>query len=129
MKKIVVSGSISLNYEELFKDIKNKGFEIIEKPKVLTQSEFNKVFPEELKRFFTSIENTDIYLLYNANKNGIAGYIGENSYAEFYYAIAQNLLHGKNIEIYVYQMPDENLTYYDEIKILLDNNLIKLWYI
>ena len=63
----------------------------------------------------------------NEGKNGIKGYIGANSIAELMYVIILNLIHNKNIEIYILNMPSEAVSGYDEVKSWLDMGWIKLY--
>ena len=61
----------------------------------------------------------------NEEKNNIPSYIGASSLAELHYAIMQNQLHNKNIDIYILNMPSKELSCYDEVKFFLDIGWIK----
>lgn len=73
------------------------------------------------------MENTDIYFLMNEEKNGIKGYIGASAIAELTYVVILNLIHNKNIEIYILNMSNEDVSSYDEVKFWLDMGWIKLF--
>lgn len=83
--------------------------------------------PKIYKNFYTALENTDVYFLTNEEKNGIKGYIGASSIAELTYVVILNLIHNKNIEIYILNIPSEEVSSYDEVKFWLDKGWIKLY--
>ncbi len=74
-----------------------------------------------------NILNTDILLLFNYNKNDVVGYVGYAAFAELEFAINLNKIFNKNIEIYIYQMPDKSVNCYDEINLWLKLGWIRLW--
>lgn len=123
MKKIVISGSSKLQDKvkywcEYFKD-----YDILDYPKEASNAELIDVY----KRFYTNLENTDIFFLMNEEKNNIKGYIGAASYSELNYVVMLNLLHNKKIDVYILNMPSKEVPCYDEINIWLDNGIIKLY--
>lgn len=63
----------------------------------------------------------------NEEKNGIKGYIGASAIAELTYVVILNLIHNKNIEIYILNMSNEDVSSYDEVKFWLDMGWIKLF--
>ena len=63
----------------------------------------------------------------NEEKNDIKGYIGASAIAELTYVVILNLIHNKNIDIYILNMPSEELNCYDEIKFWVDIDWIKLY--
>ncbi len=129
MKKIVISGSSKLkdkvNYWLNY--FKNENYEILDYPKACEQKDYEKELPKIYKSFYTALENTDVYFLMNEEKNGIKGYIGASAIAELTYVVILNLLHNKNIEIYILNMPSEELSCYDEVKFWLDIGWIKFF--
>lgn len=72
------------------------------------------------KKFYTVLENTDIFFLMTEDKNGIKGYTGASAIAGLTYVVILNLIHNKNIEIYILNMPSEEVSSYDEVKFWLD---------
>ena len=125
MKKIVISGSTKMpdavNYwMEYFK---NEDYEIIDYPRIKNHEEVK----DNYKNFYTALENTDVYFLINEEKNGVKGYIGASAIAELTYVVVQNLIHNKNIEIYILNEPSEEVLSYDEIKLYLEMGWIKLF--
>ena len=47
--------------------------------------------------------------------------------AELTYVVILNLLHNKNITIYILNMPSKEVPSYDEVKFFLDAGWIKLY--
>ena len=128
MTKLIISGSAALQDElsALTKEL-NNSYEIIDLPKIIPQNNFNELYKKIHKDYLTNITNTDIFLLFNADKNGIEGYIGAESYAELCFAVAQNLIYKKDIQIYIYKMPSSKVQCYNEIVIWLNLGWIKIW--
>jgi hypothetical protein len=58
---------------------------------------------------------------------GIKGYIGASSIAELTYVVILNLIHNKNIKIYILNMPSEEVSSYDEVKFWLDMGWIQVF--
>ena len=129
MKKIVISGSSKLQdkVEYWINYFKNLNYEILDYPKYIEPSEYEKTLPIIYKDFYTALENTDVYFLMNEEKNGIKGYIGASSIAELTYVVILNLIHNKNIEIYILNMPSKEVSSYDEVKFWLNMGWIKLF--
>ena len=129
MKKIVISGSSKLQdkVEYWISYFKNLNYEILDYPKYIKPSEYEKTLPIIYKDFYTALENTDVYFLMNEEKNGIRGYIGSSSIAELTYVVILNLIHNKNIEIYILNMPSKEVSSYDEVKFWLNMGWIKLF--
>lgn len=63
----------------------------------------------------------------NEEKKGIKGYIGTSAIAELTYVVILNLIHHKKIEIYILNMPSEEVSSYDEVKFWIDMGWIKLF--
>lgn len=63
----------------------------------------------------------------NEPKDGVEGYIGASAIAELTYVIMQNLIHNKNIEIYILNMPIKEVPSYDEVNLWLRLGWIKLY--
>lgn len=129
MKKIVISGSSKLQdkinyYLNYFKD---RGFEILDYPKKVEEENLMIDLPKIYNDFYTALENTDVFFLMNEEKNGIEGYIGASAIAELTYVVILNLIHDKNIEIYILNMPSKDVSSYDEVKFWLDIGWIKLY--
>ena len=129
MKKIVISGSSKLqdkvNYWLDY--FRNNDYEILDYPKLISQDDYIKKLPKVYKDFYTALENTNVYFLMNEEKNGIKGYIGASSIAELTYVVILNLIHSKNIKIYILNMPSEDVSSYDEIKFWLDMGWIQIF--
>lgn len=125
MRKVVISGSIQLQDKiNLWKiHFQEKGYKMLDYPRPVKEEDF----PEKLKDFYKNIEKTDIFFLMNEKKNGIDGYIGASAIAELTYAVIQNLIHNKKIEIYILNMPSTEVSAYDEVKFWLDMGWIQLY--
>lgn len=129
MKKIVTSGSNKLQDKVNYwlEYFKNKNYEIIDYPKLVEQEDYEKELPKVYRNFYTALENTNIFFLMNEEKNGIKGYIGASAIAELTYVVILNLIHNKNIDIYILNMPSEEVSSFDEVKFWLDMGWIKLF--
>ena len=129
MKKLVISGSSKLQDKVNYwiEYFKNRDYEIIDYPKHIEQKNYIEELPNVYKNFYTSLENTDVFFLMNEEKNGIKGYIGASAIAELTYVVILNLIHNKNIDIYILNIPSKELNCYDEIKFWLDIGWIKLY--
>lgn len=128
MKKIVISGSSSLRDKiDCWLERLGKNYEILDYPRHIDTEKLISEMPETYKRFYNSIENTDVLFVMNEDKNGIEGYIGASAIAELTYAVIQNLIHNKNIEIYILNMPSKDVPSYEEVKLWLDLGWIKVW--
>lgn len=128
MKKVVLSGSAKFCKEiEEFKDNLNIKYEVINYPKLLNNINFNKEYPIIYKNYFESIRECDTFIALNFDKNNILGYIGAETFAELSFALLQNMLYGKKIEIYLLKKPDEKTSCYTEVKFWLDLGYIKIW--
>lgn len=129
MKKVVISGSSKLqdrvNYQ--IEHFTSKNYKILDYPKLIKEENYCTELPKIYKNFYTALENTDVYFLTNEEKNGIKGYIGASSIAELTYVVILNLIHNKNIEIYILNIPSEEVSSYDEVKFWLDKGWIKLY--
>lgn len=129
MKKVVISGSSKLQDKVNYwlEYFKSKGYTILDYPKLIEQNNYVKELPKVYKDFYTALESTDVYFLMNEEKNGIEGYIGASSIAELTYVVILNLIHNKNIEIYILNMPSKEVSSYDEVKFWLDMGWIKIY--
>lgn len=129
MKKLVISGSSKLqNKVNYWIDyFTSKNYEILDYPKLIEQENYMTELPIVYKDFYTALENTDVFFLMNEEKNGIKGYIGASAIAELTYVVILNLIHNKNIDIYILNMPSEEVSSYDEVKFWLDKGWIKLY--
>lgn len=129
MKKIVISGSSKLqdkvNYWK--NHFQNLNYEILDYPKLIEEQNYEKELPSIYKNFYTSLENTDVFFLMNEEKNGIKGYIGASAIAELTYVVILNLIHNKNIDIYILNLPSKEVSSYDEVKFWLNMGWIKLY--
>ena len=129
MRKIVISGSSKLqekvNYQLNYFEKKN--YEILDYPKLIAKSVYEKELPKVYKDFYNALENTDVFFLMNEEKNGINGYIGASAIAELTYVVILNLIHNRNIEIYILNMPSQDCACYDEVKFWLDMKWIKIF--
>lgn len=129
MKKIVISGSSKLQDKVNYwiKHFEEKDYEILDYPKLIEQENYEKELPKVYEDFYTALENTDVFFLMNEEKKGIKGYIGASAIAELTYVVILNLIHHKNIEIYILNIPSEEVSSYDEVKFWLDMGWIKLF--
>lgn len=129
MKKVVISGSSKLQDKVEFwvNHFEKRCYEVIDYPKYVDEDNYKKELPIIYKDFYTNLERTDVYFLMNEEKNGVKGYIGASSIAELTYVVIQNLIHDKNIEIYILNIPSQEVSCYDEVKFWLEIGWIKLY--
>ncbi len=128
MKRIVIAGSIKFYKEiETFISSLEENYKVLDYPQLIDTSNFLGIYPNRYKLFFENISNCDVFVALNFNKNNINGYIGAETFAEITFALLQNMLYNKNIEIYLLNKPDENVACYNEINTWLSLGKIKLW--
>lgn len=129
MKKVVISGSAKLRSEinKWLNIFKSKNYEILDYPKEINDDEFMDVYPDIHVAFLENITKTDMLFIMNEDKNHKVGYIGYETYAELLFALSQNLLYGKNIEIVILKMPGALVGCYEEINLWLKFGWIKLY--
>ena len=128
-KKVVIAGSASLQKKVQFwkKNWEDKGYSVIGYPSPIPKETFLEEYPQVYKDFFKNIIETDILFIMNEDKNNIKGYLGAESFAEMCFGVAQNLIHNKNIEVMLLQMPEKTVQSYDEIILWLELEWIKLY--
>lgn len=63
----------------------------------------------------------------NENQKSLVGYIGVESFAEIAFAVTQKLIHDKNFEVILLQMPDKNVQSYEEIVLWLQLGWMRLF--
>lgn len=128
MKKVVIAGSASLKDEAQHwkKFWEDKGYLVINYQKPISKEKFLEEYPLVYKAFFKNLTEADILFVMNEDKDGIAGYIGAQTFAEICFGVTQNVLYGKNIEVILLKMPDEKVQSYEEVKLWLELGWIKL---
>jgi hypothetical protein len=126
MKKIVLSGSLHFHQEldELANQLINNGYDVLNYPKPTDNLKME--FPALFTRFYQSIEEADIFYLYNPEKNGVPGYIGAAGFAEATYALCRKLLHQQSIAIILAEQPSEAVACFEEINQWIQNNWITI---
>ena len=127
-RKLVISGSVKFSKEikEFVDKIENK-YNVLNYPKPIKEEDLLKEYRDIHKKFYFDIENTDDFLLFNYDKNGKEGNIGYADFAELSVAITQNLLHGKNISIYILKYPSTSVSCKQEIDLWLSLGWIKIF--
>lgn len=126
MKKVVISGSAKLLQEVQYwkKVFEDKGYEVINYPHI----EENTDYDVEYQKFYTDIENCDIFFLMNEMKNNIEGYIGASVFGELTYAVMNNVVHNKSIKVLMLDMPSIALFCHEEIVRWLDLGWINFYH-
>ncbi len=125
MKKVVIVWSTSLQDKiSLWLKYWNNNYDVIAYPKKIEKEFFLEKYPNIHINFFKNIIKSDIVFLMNENKNNIKWYIWAESFAEICFAVSQNKINNKNIDILILQKPDKNVQCYDEINLWLE-----LWWI
>lgn len=125
MKKVVISGSRKLIQETTYwkKKFEEKGYDVINYPHV----DENNDETESYKKFFSDIENCDIFFLMNERKGNIEGYIGASVFGELTYAVMNNVVHNRNIKILMLDMPSVALFCHEEIVRWIDLGWINFY--
>lgn len=128
-KKVVIAGSASLQKKVQFwkKHWEDKGYSVTDYPSPIPKETFLEEYPQVHKDFFKNIIDADILFVMNEDKNNIKGYLGAESFAEMCFGVAQNLIHNKNIEVMLLQIPEDKVQSYDEIQLWLNLGWIKLY--
>jgi len=129
MKSVVISGSVKLQDKIVFwkKHFEDNGYKVLDYPNPIAKENYVNELPKEYKNFYLSIESTDVLFLMNEEKNGIKGYIGASAFAELNYALVLNLIHNRNIKIYILNIPAESVSCYDEVMFWLEMGWIELY--
>lgn len=127
-QKVVIAGSASLQEKVLQwrKFWTDHHYQILAYPEAIPADSFMTDYPKVFRHFFQQIESTDVFFLMNENKNGINGYIGAESFAELAFAVSQNQINNKHLEIIILQMPDPKVQSFQEINLWLQMGWIKL---
>ena len=125
---IVIAGSASLReraeYWKAFWEAKD--YQVLDYPKAIARDNFLRDYPDVHRNFFRQIEQTELFFVMNEDKNGLTGYIGAETFAELTFALAQNLLHDRKIEILLLKMPAAGVQSHQEIELWLELKWIKL---
>lgn len=122
-KKVVIAGSAGLKKEmKKWVDFWNSkpGFLVIDWPKPIENSEFKKIYPKVHKEFFENMTKADIVFVANEDKGGVKGYIGAETFAELTFAVSQNLIYSKSIEVFLAKMPSKEVQSFEEINLWLE---------
>ncbi len=129
MRKVVISGSAKLqdNINYWIKYFEKKGYNILDYPRPIKKEKFIELYPKIHKEFFENITKTSMLFVMNETKEGIDGYIGAETFAELTFALMQNLIYNKNIQIVILKMPSINVQSYEEINLWLKLGWIKLY--
>jgi hypothetical protein len=127
-KKVVIIGSASLQEKiQWWKSWwEGQGLEVTAYPAPVPQETFLKEYPKVHTDFFASLEEADLVFVMNEDKNGVPGYIGAESFAEMAFAVAQNLVHDKRIDVLLLRMPDKSVQSYAEVELWLKLGWIRL---
>lgn len=129
-QKLVISGSSSLQGKIAYwkKHFEERGYDVIAIPEFWDdQKDFKQQLTDLYKDFYTAIDTCDVFFLMNEDKNGIEGYIGANGTAELIYAVMQNLIRDRGMEIYIAKLPEERVPAYDEVTSYLKTGWIKIY--
>lgn len=128
-KKIVIVGSASLQDRvEHWKSFwQKRGNEVIALPNALAPETLMGAYPQVHIDFYRNLEAANRVFVMNEDKNGVVGYLGSESFAELAYVVAQNLIHGKRIEVMLFKMPEQRVPCFDEVELWLNLGWIKLF--
>lgn len=129
MSKIVISGSASMQsyFIKWKENFESNGNEVLAYPMPISKENFINEYPQVHNDFFNNITKCDELFVLNEDKNEIVGYIGAAVFAEIVFAVMQNRLYNKNIEVVIYKMPSKEVKCYDEIALWLELGWIKIY--
>jgi hypothetical protein len=88
---------------------------VLNYPKVISQDNFEELYPKVYKDFFRDIKEADIFFVANEKKNDIEGYIGAETFGELSFALTEKLINRRNIKLVLAHMPSKEVACYDEI--------------
>ena len=129
-KKVVIAGSASLKKEMQkwvdFWEAKSD-HEVIDYPNPIDKSKILTEYPKVHQEFFRNLTRADLVFVANEDKGGVRGYIGAETFAELAFAVAQNLVYGKNIEIILAKMPSEKVQSFEEVNLWLRLGWIRVF--
>lgn len=128
-KKVVIAGSASLqdrvaHWEHFFT---SRGYSVAASPCEISQEAYLKEYPAIHAAFYAALNDTDFVFIMNEDKNGIAGYIGAETFAELAFAVANNLYGKKRARVILLKMPEVRVPSYDEIRRWLQLGWIHLF--
>lgn len=128
--KLVLSGSASLQSRIAYwkQHYEAKGYDVIAYPESWDDTkDFTQQLTELYSDFYRAIDECDVFFLMNEDKNGIEGYIGANGTAELIHAVMLNVVHSKNITIYIAKVPSREVLAHDEVTSFLRTGWIQLY--
>lgn len=128
--KLVLSGSASLQSRIAYwkAHFEAKGYDVIAYPEAWDDAKnFTEQLIELYTDFYRAIDECDVFFLMNEDRNEIDGYIGANGTAELIHTVTLNLIHGKNIKIYIAKVPSDKVLAYDEVTSFLRAGWIRLY--
>ena len=128
MKKITISGSSSLQ-DDIKKWVKywtDAGYQVIDYPEAIDKNNLVKEYPKLHKDFYSHINQSNTLFIMNEDKKDIKGYIGAATFAEIAFAVTQNLIFDKKIDIKLIKMPAPEVQCYDEIKLWIEIGWINI---
>lgn len=129
MKTIVIAGSAKLqeHIKYWINFFQEKKYNVLDFPKPIDEKRFINLYPDIHKEFMINITNTDILFIMNEDKNGKAGYIGCETFAELAFGVTQKLVYKKDIEVIILKKPSKDVQCYEEINMWLKLGWVKLY--
>ena len=127
VKRIVISGSAKLqkDYKKFVNYFKDK-YDVVDYP-VPIEGDFEKNYSNVHKEFYKCISKADTLLLLNMDKGNTKGFIGPSGFGELCIAIYLTIVENKDMDIYIYQLPDKTVNGYDEIMLWIKLGFIKVF--
>lgn len=117
MATVVIAGSATLQEEIAHwrQHFIRQGHTILNYPVPIPADCFIEKYPTVHQDFLADILKTDIFFVCNVDRQGVVGKIGAESFAELGFAVAQNLLYERKIDIIVLQPPARSVECYEEV--------------
>ena len=125
----VISGSASLQGEmEKWRTYwEERKFDVLAWPIPIPAESFAKEWPEVHRKFYEALYQTDIVFVANEAKNGIAGYVGPNVFAEISFAVGLSLVRKKEIRILLLHVPLDPSPYGEALRSWMENGWVEIF--
>ena len=116
---MVIAGSASLQDKVVYWEQfwKSNGYTVTASPREISQRSYHEDYPAIHAAFYTALNDADIVFVMNEDKNGIAGYIGAETFAELAYVVANRLLGKQQAKVLLLKMPGNRVQSCEEINL------------
>lgn len=92
----------------------------------IVQEDGSQSWRELYEDFYAKMEGADDIFVLNMDKNGVAGYIGYETFAELSKMVLRRKA-GRDTRVYLYQWPGEECGCHQEIMAMREAGWVELW--